>query len=195
MPRPEQRRAMRAAVLLVLLAGLGSSGATRAQTETNLRPTGPVTINADRAEWEKGGAMIYTGKVRLESGDMKLQGQRLLLRQFDDGQYEAHVSGAPATLDHAGLPAGEDGARPPVAAQASELHYDSRSDIVEVKGNALLTRGTDRIRGNSIRYDVARRRIEAAGGEGGQVQIIIQPPPRDGTMPKPATPATQPVAP
>ena len=195
MPRPEQRRVMRVRALWLLMAALGSSGAAHAQSGTQLRPTGPVTINADRAEWEKGGAMVYSGKVRLESGDMKLQGERLLLRQFDDGQYEAHVSGAPATLDHAGLPAGEDGARPPVAAQASELHYDSRSDIVEVKGKALLTRGTDRIRGNSIRYDVARRRIEAAGGEGGQVQIIIQPPPRDGVTPKPAAPAAQPVTP
>ena len=186
MPRLESRPALG----LVLIAALALSGAAQAQTETTLRPTGPVTINADRAEWEKGGAMVYSGKVRLESGDMKLQGERLQLRQFDDGQYEAHVTGGPATLNHAGLPAGEDAARPPVSAQAAELHYDSRSDIVEVKGDALLTRGTDRIRGNSIRYDVARRRIEAAGGEGGQVQIIIQPPPRKDAAP--ATPAAAP---
>ncbi|MGQ0529770.1 MAG: lipopolysaccharide transport periplasmic protein LptA [Panacagrimonas sp.] len=162
------------------------ASALQAQTEVDLRATGPVTINADRAEWEKGGAMVYSGKVRLESGDMKLQGERLQLRQFEGGDYEAHVSGGPATLDHAALPAGAEEARPAVSAQAADLHYDSRSDIVEVKGNALLTRGTDRIRGNSIRYDVARRRIEAAGGENGQVQIIIQPPPRKDAAPAPA---------
>lgn len=182
MRRPESQ-ALRG---LLLGAALAWTGALQAQTEVDLRPTGPVTINADRAEWEKGGAMVYSGKVRLESGDMKLQGERLQLRQFDGGEYEAHVSGGPATLDHAALPAGAEEARPAVSAQAAELHYDSRSDIVEVKGNALLTRGTDRIRGSSIRYDVARRRIEAAGGENGQVQIIIQPPPRKDAPPAPA---------
>ena len=160
---------------LLMLGALALAAPVGAQNDA-LRPTGPVKISADRAEWEKGGAMVYSGRVRMESGDLKLLGDRLELRQFDDGQFEARIDGGPAALDHAGLP--NDVARPPVSAKAKQLRYDSRSDIVEVIGNALLTRGTDEIRGENIRYDVVQRRIQAAGGEGGQVQIVIQPPPR-----------------
>lgn len=180
MPRVEWR-------WLLLGVALGLSAPLAAQSE-DLRPTGPVKINADRAEWERGGAMVYTGNVRMESGDLKLLGDRLELRQFEDGQFEARIDGGPATLDQTGSDA--DGAKPPVSAKAKQLHYDSRNDIVEVTGDALLKRGTDEIRGQTIRYDVVQRRIQAAGGEGGQVQIVIQPPPRKGvseSLPPPPT--------
>lgn len=176
------------AIALAILASTAAFAAPKANTGSkpkaaeseNLRPTGPVKINADRAEWQKGGSMVYTGNVRLESGDLKLSGERLNLKQFDDGQFEAKIDGKPAKLDHAGLAAAgnKEGERPPVSARASTLTYNSRDEIVVVDGDALLTRGTDEIRGQNIRYDVTQRRIEAQGKEGGQVEIVIQPPPR-----------------
>lgn len=177
-------RAERMAVfLLALTAGLPAVRAqdTGKTTAASLRPTGPVTINADRAEWEKGGAMVYTGNVRLESADLKLSGAKLMLKQFESGEFEAKVDGGPATLDHAGIAAGADGTRPPVSAKARQLTYDSRSEIVEIAGEAVLTRGTDEIKGDKVRYDVANRRIEAAGG----VQIVIQPPAKKTAAPAP----------
>lgn len=182
-----------AVLLLALCAGLP---AVRAQdgnksAAASLRPTGPVTIKADRAEWEKGGAMVYTGNVRLESGDLKLGGSRLMLKQFESGEFEARVEGEPATLDHVGIAANADGTRPPVAAKAKQLTYDSRSDIVEIVGEAVLTRGADEIQGEKVRYDVARRRIEAAGG----VQIVIQPPAKKSEAAAPAPEPKDPAAP
>ena len=179
-----------AAFALAFLTSSAVFAAAKGEGE-RLRPSEPVKINADRAEWQKGGSMVYTGNVRLESGDLKLSGDRLNLKQFDNGEFEAKIDGKPAKLDHAGLAAagtrGDE--RPPVTARASTLTYDSRNDIVEVAGDALLTRGTDEIRGQNIRYDVTERRIEAQGKEGCegastkegyQVEIVIQPPPRKG---------------
>lgn len=182
---------------MALLPAAASAGAQESDSPERLHPSGPVRINANSAEWIKGGAMVYTGEVRLESGDLKLSGDRLELRQFEDGQFEARIDGAPARVDHAGLALTDDdrAQRPPVAASARQLTYDSRSDIIEVAGDALLTRGTDRIRGQTIRYDVVQRRILAAGGQGGQVQIEIEVPQRrtPGTsLPAPQAPAVTP---
>jgi lipopolysaccharide transport protein LptA len=187
--------------LLLLLAALPA--VAQKDPLRSLRPDGPVTIKADRAEWEKGDAMVYSGKVRLDSADLQLAGDRLELKQFGNGQFEARITGNPATLDHAGV-RGESGAlSEPVSARASTLVYDSRSETVEVVGEAQLTRGAgNKITGQNIRYDVARRRIQAEGGDNGQVTITIDPPKRDtpaapeGAAVPEATPApTAPAAP
>lgn len=172
--------ALLAALICVSTVHAQDAAKTTAKPDS-LRPTQPVKINADRAEWEKGGAMVYTGNVHLESGDLKLGGERLQLKQYGNGEFEAHIDGSPATLDHAGLATGSDDTRQAVSAKAKQLNYDSRNETVEIEGEALLTRGTDEIRGEKVRYDVAHRRIEAAGG----VQIVIQPPAKE----QQATPA------
>jgi lipopolysaccharide export system protein LptA len=170
-----------------LLAGLGLGAAAaiaaaqdRDPAVDSLRPTGPVTVTADRAEWEQNGAMVYSGKVALSSDTLKLKGDRLELRQHPGGQFEAQVTGNPARLDHPGLKdrRGEPG--PPVSAEARTLSYDSRSGVVDISGKAKLLRGEDEVHGENIRYDVIARRIRAVGGEGGQVRIVIQPPPKEG---------------
>jgi lipopolysaccharide export system protein LptA len=191
-----------------IVPGTAARAATQEDAKESLRPTGPVKITADRAEWAKGGSMVYTGNVRLESGDLKLSGDRLTLKQFEDGQFEAKVDGKPAMLDHAGLAAvGSKGnERPPVSARATQLTYDSREEIVQVAGEAFLKRGTDEITGENIRYDVAERKIQAQGrdactpdeAEQGKcrVTITLQPPPKKpkaaGETPAPATPPAGP---
>lgn len=181
-----------AALALGLLPLLGYAQA-REPAVDSLRPTGPVTVTADRAEWEQNGAMIYSGNVALNSDTLKLKGDRLELRQHPGGQFEARVSGNPARLDHPGLKDRKGVVGPPVSAEARTLNYDSRSGVVDVLGNARLLRGQDEINGESIRYDVIARRIRAAGGAGGQVKIVIQPPPAAGkaapAAPAPAVPA------
>jgi lipopolysaccharide export system protein LptA len=150
--------------------------AKESSTVASLRPTGPVTVTADRAEWAKGGAMLYSGNVSLASDTLTMKGDRLELRQKQAGNFEAILNGAPARLDHAGGPAADGEMAPPVSAQAKTLYYDTATAMVQLSGGSHLTRGTDEITGDSIRYDVAARRIRASGGEGGQVRIVIQPP-------------------
>jgi len=71
--------------------------------------------------------------------------------------------------------AGNGAENPPVAARAKTLNYDSRSGVLDLISEAFVMRGTDEITGDTIKYDVNQRRIQASGGEGGQVRIILQP--------------------
>ena len=158
-----------------------------------LRPTGPVTVTATNVDWAKGGTMVYTGEVKLSSDTLRLDGDRLELDQLGGGEFRARVTGAPAHLFHDGEPAikgGKQAPEPAVTARAKTLVYDSKSGLVDVSGDALVTRGEDEITGETIRYNVIERRIQAAGGNKGQVKIVIQPPPKEKTdVPsKPETP-------
>ncbi|MBI2382795.1 MAG: lipopolysaccharide transport periplasmic protein LptA [Gammaproteobacteria bacterium] len=160
-------------LLLEALLALGALSALpgQAQAPPAAIPQGPVTVDANRAEWQQGGAMIYTGNVVMRSADLEMRGERLELKQLPAGEFEARLSGAPARL----LQAGTDAA-PPVVAQAQELFYDSQGGVVQLAGAAQIERGGDRLNGDTIRYEVAQRRIQASGGEGGQVRIVITPP-------------------
>lgn len=168
------------ALLMAVAIAPAAFAAAPAKKNSNadaMRPTGPVTITADRAEWSKVGVMIYIGNVSLISDKLKMNGDRLELTQFPESQYTAKITGNPAHLDHAGEPNEKGEPTPNVTADAKTLNYDSRTSVVDVIDNAKMTRGKDEVTGSNIRYNVAERRIQATGGDGGQVKIVIQPPP------------------
>lgn len=182
--RAEMRRRIRRGLLpAMLLAACGAlaedpppadAGAQRAATQPAAgaparRPSGPVTVTADRAEWQNQGLMVYLGRVRVSADGLLLQGSRVALRQLGDGRWQATVTGAPARAEH-----GADGA-PPLQASAQRIVYDSATGELEMSGEVVLRRGGDELRGERILYSVGDRRIRADGGEGGQVRITIQP--------------------
>ena len=183
-------------LLAAAMTPLMAAPARKASTNDALRPTGPVTITADRAEWSNTGVMIYTGNVSLVSDKLKMSGERLELTQFPGNQYTTKITGTPAHLEHAGEPNDKGEPTPTVTADASTLFYDSRTSVVDVIGNARMTGGKDEVTGSNIHYNVAERRIQATGGDSGQVRIVIQPPPDrkqqkpgESKAPLPSTPA------
>jgi lipopolysaccharide export system protein LptA len=143
-----------------------------------LRPTGPVTLTADRGEWIDGGEMRYEGNVALESEALKLSGDRMTVTQHPDGAFEAQILGAPAKLDHRAREGAQGIAGQNVTAEGQRIDYDSRSGVIQLQGQARLLRGSDEVEGERIDYIVAERRVRASGGDGGQVRIVIQPPAR-----------------
>ena len=157
-----------------------------------MRPNGPVTVTATSVDWAKNGLMVYTGDVKLSSDTLNLDGDRLELEQLGDGQYKAKVTGAPAHLQHmGGEPDAQGEADPPVTARGKTLIYDSKNGIADVIGDARVTRGEDEITGQTIHYNVNERRIQAVGGSGGQVRIVIQPNSKNVDAPAPKPPAAK----
>ncbi|MDB5969593.1 MAG: lptA [Hydrocarboniphaga sp.] len=167
---------------------------TKQGMSDRMRPTGPITVTATSVDWAKNGLMVYTGNVKLSSDTLNMDGDRLELEQLGDGQYRAKINGVPAHLLHQGVADDEGQQDPPVTARGKQLNFDSQSGLADVIGDARVTRGEDEITGETIHYNVNERRIQAAGGTGGQVRIVIQPPAKDkNEVPaagaKPAAPA------
>lgn len=132
--------------------------------------SGPIKITAARAELDQREVALYQGDVKLTSNELTLAGDKLELRQPSRGQFEAKLTGKPAKLTHAAT-----AIAPAMSASASEIHYDTRTAIVDLTGGVSLLRQGDTLVSDSIRYDVAARKISATGAGKGQVQITIQP--------------------
>ncbi|WP_341917918.1 lipopolysaccharide transport periplasmic protein LptA [Hydrocarboniphaga effusa] len=164
------------------------------ETAERLRPTGPVTITAKNVDWAQNGLMVYSGDVKLVSDTLKIEGDKLELEQLGDGQYRAKVFGNPANLRHDAAPGSTEKPEPPVTARGKTLVYDTKAGLIDVTGNARVTRGEDELTSETIHYNVNQRRIQADGGSGGPVKIIIQPQPRGGAAPS-TKPDTKPTAP
>lgn len=163
---------MRRRVSLFLLV-VSNLAFAQAQTPPKFAvPKGPIKVTSQRAEIdEQNKLMLYRGNVRLVSGPLQLKGDRLELRQPQPGQFEAQVSGRPARLVQQGQ-----NKTPPISASAGEIVYNTRAATLDLRGGATLTRGDDVLTGDSIRYDLASRRISASGSDSDQIKFVIQPP-------------------
>jgi lipopolysaccharide transport protein LptA len=137
----------------------------------NLKPRGPVQISADRTELVQGSSVVLTGHANLVSDTLRFDGDRLDLKQDSDRQIVGKFTGNPAHMAHASV--GPDD--PSVTAHARTITYDSRSGIVDLVGNAFLDRSGDTTTAETIRYNLAEKRILESGGSG-RVIITIQPP-------------------
>ncbi|WP_029922371.1 lipopolysaccharide transport periplasmic protein LptA [Nevskia soli] len=165
---------------------------TRLPSAADMRPTGPVTIAANRAELTQGNTAVYVGNVTLDSDTLKMDGDRLELKRAADGQYVAKITGSPAHMAHAGN--GPD--NPPVTAHARTMTYDSRNGTIDLVGESQMTRGDDKTTAETITYHVLEQRYEASGGDGpgGRVKIVIPQASIPGA-PAPAANGAQPAAP
>lgn len=169
---------------LLLLTGLAPAMAQQAADQKRPGFLGAdlaVEIEADEAELsEARDTSIYRGNVRLTRGPLSMRGDELrIYRNPKDGRIEATLSGRPAKATHR-----TPGDELPVTASARRIVYTTIIEILELEGNAQIERGSDRLSGNLVRYDVSNARIEADGGRE-RVRIVINPPPQDTKSPSP----------
>lgn len=137
----------------------------------DLRPSGAINVTAKRAELIQGSSAVYSGDVVMDSDTLKLDGERLELKQFPGSQYLATLTGTPAHMSHPGT--GPD--NPPMTAHAKTIVYDSRSGIADLIGDAFVTKGQQNISADTIHYNVAEKGLLASGGDDGRVHIVIPP--------------------
>ncbi len=163
--------------VITLALGLALANIAFAQAASSKkspqRVSGPITITAKNGEWQDGN-MIYTGDVVMLSKTLELRGARLELQQTGGKRnpYVITVTGAPATLRHMGQTAKD----PVVDGRSKTMVYRSATQTIQLTGEAHLERAKDELNGEDIKYDVANRRVQASGGNNGQVRIVIDVP-------------------
>ncbi|MGB1580973.1 MAG: lipopolysaccharide transport periplasmic protein LptA [Nevskiales bacterium] len=133
----------------------------------------PINIEADSAELQDT-ISTYSGNVRVEQGSVTMSGSQLIVRRGDGDRFTFTLSGSPARISQAPISRGD----PDIRGSARRIDYASGAEILELRGDAVIFRGKEKIAGGDIRYSFATRRTvvnNRGGGGDGRVKITLQP--------------------
>ena len=160
---------VRAALLALLvvpacLLGSGAADARRSDREQ------PLTVDAEHMEGvlTDNGQATLSRNVRIDQGTLAIRADSAVLTLEDGEITRVVLEGRPATMAQQG----EDGA--PTRASALRIEYDVSGEALALVGDASVEQPRGTLQGERLTYDLATERVEG-GGEGGRVQMIIQP--------------------
>ena len=148
----------------------------------------PINIESNHLEYNDATKVsTFTGKVVLTKGTIRIQGNRMVLRQVGPNAQTVQVNGQQASFRQK-----RDGMEQYIHGLADQIFYDSRTEKVTLTGRARLQRQNcnqpvDEITGGVIVYNAGTETFtvdgQQRGERGGRVRIIIQPngTPEDGS--------------
>lgn len=134
---------------------------------------------------------VYTGNVILTQGTLIIRGDKLIVREDNQGFQHGTSYGNPTTFKQKVEDKDEY-----IQGSAQRIEYDQRMDKVQLYTKAWVKRGDDIVHGDYIMYDAAAEYSEVIGGgsqaatpatPGGRVRAIIQPKKKPGAEPPAAT--------
>jgi len=160
------------ALLLLILTPIGVFAASQ---DRQL----PLEVEADRKHTDyKGGQAVYEGKVIIRQGRMLIHADKAILTLRDNQLDRAQLEGKPVTyqdVDEQGLP---------LSGQALKMDYKvndkTTGDILTLTGQAKIERNKDTLSSERITYNLKSEVMDAGGGQGDRVRMILQPRPKDG---------------
>ncbi len=139
-------------------------------------PQQPINIEADSADLdEKTRTVTYRGNVVVRQGSILLKANKVVLEQSADEKTGDRFSafGEPASFRQQVA----EGSARWIKGEARELRYDTKSELMELTGNAWVDRGGDVVRSDRLTYDRAKGMIKGgAAAQGKQrVKVILHP--------------------
>ena len=185
-------RRLRAALAVTLMFSAFAAGIARAEKADREKP---INIEADRVTVDDAKQIAtFIGRVVLTQGTLVIRGDRMEVRQDDQGFKHGTTWGALAYFKQK-----RDGYDEYIEGCAERIEYDSRADKMEMFNRALMKKGSDEVRGHYISYNanteffqVTGGGTKAAAGSDGRVHAVIQPKPKDkpaAITPAPSKPA------
>lgn len=130
----------------------------------------PFELTSDSAQFDQAkGLGVYKGNVLLKQGTMEIRSTES--RVYMVNQELEHIEGdGPIKMKY--LP---EITKPWINGQGEKLHYDAKTGIVTLTGNAKIIQGEDEISGDVMTYDVNKDIVRAVGDGKKQVRIEIKP--------------------
>lgn len=175
------------ALVLAFLCAAGSAYAEKADREK------PIHLEADRVTVDEAKQVaVFEGNVVLTQGTMTIRGDRMQVRQDDEGFRHGTTWGNLAYFRQK-----RDGYDEYIEGWAERIEYDGRADKVQMFNRATMKRGQDEVHGNYISYDADTEffqvigggtKAASAGNPQGRVRAILQPKPKAKPAASPAVP-------
>jgi lipopolysaccharide export system protein LptA len=147
----------------------------------------PTQVEANRMTSDEARRIsIFEGGVVLTKGTMRLQAERIVVRQDADGFQHATATGSPVRFRQKSDARGsEEGVW--IEGEAGRVEIDEKNERVELRENAHVTRDKDEVRGSFILYDQRSEFFSVTSAKdmpGSRVRAVIQP-----KKPEPEAPA------
>lgn len=153
----------------------------------------PIHLEADRVTVDEAKQVaVFEGNVVLTQGTLMIKGDRMQVRQDDEGFRHGTTWGNLASFRQK-----REGVDEYIEGWAERIEYDGRADKVQMHTRATMKRGQDEVRGSYISYDAVSEFFQVIGGgtkaatagnPQGRVRAILQPKPKD--KPAPGAPVT-----
>ncbi|OGA49399.1 MAG: lipopolysaccharide transport periplasmic protein LptA [Betaproteobacteria bacterium RIFCSPLOWO2_12_FULL_62_13] len=190
-PAPAADRARVLRRNLVVVAWCTLIFATAAYAEKADREK-PINLEADRVTVDDARQIaVFEGHVVLTQGTLMIRGDRMQVRQDNDGFKHGTTWGNLAYFRQK-----REGYDDYIEGWAERIEYDGRADKMQMFNRALMKRGQDEVRGNYISYDATTEFFQVIGGgpkaatpnnPEGRVRAVLQPKPKEKT---PAAPVS-----
>ncbi len=153
----------------------------------------PINLEADRVSVDDAKQIsTFEGKVVLTQGTLVIRGDRMEVRQDNEGFKNGITWGNLAYFKQK-----RDGYDEYIEGWAERIEYDSRADKMQMFNRASMKKGGDEVRGNYISYDAKTEFFQVIGGgakaaaaenSDGRVRAVIQPKPKDKPVAQPPLP-------
>ena len=157
-------------VAVALLLQMMTAHAERADRDK------PIRIDADRVEIDDAKKInTFYGNVVLTQGTLIIKADKAIVTQDADGNKHATAYSGEHPVYFRQKREGYDEY---IEGEGDRAEYDSKTDTVELFGNAHVKRGQDTVKGNYISYNSNTEFFRSEGGAktpSGRVHAVIQP--------------------
>lgn len=165
----------RFAIVLALAFAAVSAFSAKAEKADREKPT-QVEANRMTSDEAKR-TSVFEGNVVLTKGTLRLEADRVVVRQDADGFQYATATGDPVRFRQKGDARGT-GEGVWIEAEAGRIEIDEKRERVELHQNARVTRDKDEVRGAYILYDQRAEYFSVTSTKdapGSRVRAVIQP--------------------
>jgi lipopolysaccharide export system protein LptA len=156
-------------IILFSLQFLVAAGLSAQERSVSLSPVEKILIRSTEAREDmEPGIIHFNGDFYLEASDWNVSADQATLYGNLDDPETVVLTGSPARIT---VTAEYGGKNDEINGQAASITYRRDEKLIQMDGDARLSRSGNFLRGGSIDYDIENDSLRA-GGEGG-VRIVV----------------------